>query len=129
MASVFLNEWKRASGIRLWRDFWQKEYAAKYERLRVTCNEIAREAGYESEPHISTTAEGLQTTLIVGLTVDGENVASFRTFKFKPDSTALVHDFESEADKVFKAFREFVEGYKTALCKSPHYRSGFGAVA
>lgn len=126
---IFLNDWKRASGYRRWIDFWNKEFNVKFSWLKNMMNEAARELGYEGDAGLSVIDSGLQATLLVGLTVNGRNVATHKSFMFPANATALVKDFETEGTKIVATFKRFVEDFKQSNCNTPYYRSGFGEVA
>jgi lipopolysaccharide biosynthesis glycosyltransferase len=102
MKQDYLKEWKKAAGIRLWEDFFKREYTPKFEALNKSLNRMLEILSFDSKDQLTVGTEGFASLLTAGH-IDSNGNASF-TYKklyFRISVDALAKNFEEELHRVF----------------------------
>jgi len=86
----YINEWKKESGIRLWKDFWREEYTPKYKAFADVCENMATLCGFKDKPNLCLGKDGFSMLISGG----GPGWFTWRKLSFAPAVSDLVRDFE-----------------------------------
>ena len=86
----YIKDWKKESGMRLWKEFFAKEYRPKFARFEKTCESMANACGFK-HPRLCLGSDGFSMLITGG----GPGWFTYHNIRFFPSVTELVSDFEN----------------------------------
>jgi len=101
MKKDFLKDWKKASRIRKWEEFFEKEYNPKMETLNNAFNACLRSLSFDGGCLAYSSKDGFCSMLTAGyVSSNGKRGASYKKLHFNTNLETLVSNPEKEINRI-----------------------------
>ena len=101
MKKDFVKDWKKASGIRKWENFFKHEYNPKMDKLSASFNACLRSLSYDGGTLCHSARDGLCSLLTAGhVDSQGNRTATYKKLYFHADLEALTSNPEAEINRI-----------------------------